>query len=63
MQNEKGKGSKLGELIKRAEKEGKIVPFETVVQVLVNGLIATKSKRNTYVVSGFPTSIEQAIYF
>ena len=63
MRNEVKKGSKLGQRIKKANKDGKAVPFEITVQVLINGLIATPSKTKTYVINGFPQSVEQAVFF
>ena len=63
MQAEAQKGSKLGERIKKAVKGGRDVPFDIIVQVLINGLIATPSKTKTYVINGFPQSLEQAVFF
>lgn len=63
MKNEQSKGSKLGDRIKKANKDGKNVPFDIIVQVLINGLIATPSKTKTYVINGFPQSLEQANFF
>ena len=63
MKAETKKGSKLGDRIKRATKDGKVLPFEITVQILINGLIATPSKTKSYVVRGFPQSIEQAVFF
>ena len=63
MRAEAAKGTKLGEQIKKIQKEGKLVPFEITVQVLVNGLIATPSKTRTYLIDGFPRALDQATFF
>ena len=63
MRAETSKGTKLGEQIKKIQKEGKLVPFEVTVQVLINGLIATPSKTKTYLIDGFPRALDQANYF
>ena len=58
MRAEAAKGTKLGEQIKKIQKEGKLVPFEITVQVLINGLIATPSKTKTYLIDGFPRALD-----
>ena len=63
MRNETAKNTKLGEQIKKIQKEGKLVPFEITVQVLINGLISTPSKTGTYLVDGFPRALDQANFF
>ena len=63
MRAETAKGTKLGEQIKKIQKEGKLVPFELTVQVLINGLIATPSKTRTYLIDGFPRALDQANFF
>lgn len=58
MRAETSKNSKLGEQIKKIQKEGKLVPFEITVQVLINGLIAMPSKTGTYLIDGFPRALD-----
>jgi len=54
-------GSKIGDRIKGIIAKGDLVPFQLTVQVLINAMLARPSK--TYLIDGFPRSVEQAVYF
>ena len=54
---ELAKGTETGEAIKNIIKEGKLVPYELTVQVLINGLSSMTSETGTYLIDGFPRAI------
>jgi adenylate kinase len=49
--------------IKKIMDEGKLVPPEFTVDVLVNAMIASPAKTGVYLVDGFPREIAQATMF
>ena len=61
MRQEVSKGTKNGEMIKKIQKEGGLVPFDLTVELLIEGLIQNPSQ--TYLIDGFPRAIDQATYF
>ena len=61
MRQEVTKGTKNGEMIKKIQKEGGLVPFDLTVELLIEGLIQNPSQ--TYLIDGFPRAIDQATYF
>jgi UMP-CMP kinase len=44
-------------------KDGKLVPPEFTVNILVNAMIATPAKSGVYLVDGFPREVQQATLF
>lgn len=57
------KGTKEVEEVRKIMNEGKLVPAEFTVNVLVNAMIATPAKTGVYLVDGFPREIAQATLF
>lgn len=55
------KGSRDGDRIRQLVEQGKLVPLELTVQVLINALVASPSQN--YLIDGFPRTVEQATYF
>ena len=61
MRKEAEAETKEGERLKKTLSDGSLVPTESSVAILVNGMIANPSK--AYLVDGFPRTTEQAIHF
>ena len=61
MRQEVSKGTKNGEMIKKIQKKGGLVPFQLTCELLIDGLINNPS--STYLIDGFPRAIDQANYF
>ena len=55
------KGTREGNQIQNIVASGGLVPYELTTQILINALIARPAR--TYLIDGFPRSVEQAIYF
>lgn len=54
-------GTRDGDRIRQLVDQGKLVPLELTVNVLVNAMIAEPSQN--YLIDGFPRAVEQATYF
>lgn len=54
------KNTALGSTLQEHITRGTLIPTETIVYILIRKLINTKG--NTFVVSGFPSTLEQALY-
>ncbi|PJF18475.1 UMP-CMP kinase [Paramicrosporidium saccamoebae] len=57
------KGSPYGELIEHYLREGKIVPHEITISLILNAMKSSSPSKNRFLIDGFPRNIDQGIEF
>ena len=50
------RGNKEGDRVRKLMQDGAIIPYETVVQCLIQEMVSNKSQN--YVIDGFPRSVD-----
>ncbi|KAI8612628.1 adenylate kinase-domain-containing protein [Chytriomyces sp. MP71] len=63
LREELKRGTPVGAQIEEKMKEGKMVPLEITLKLLVDAMHATKETASGYLIDGFPRTIEQAFEF
>jgi len=61
MRIEAKKGTREGDRIKQIMDQGKLIPTELIVQVLIDAMLANPSQN--YLIDGFPRAVDQCAYF
>ncbi|KAJ3117070.1 hypothetical protein HDU96_007988 [Phlyctochytrium bullatum] len=63
LRDEVKKGSELGQQLEAIMKEGKLIPLETTLKLLVVAMKERRGKHPGFLIDGFPRNMEQAIEF
>ncbi|KAJ3013559.1 UNVERIFIED_CONTAM: hypothetical protein HDU68_000633 [Siphonaria sp. JEL0065] len=63
LRDEVKRGTPLGSQLEEIMKEGKMVPLEVTLRLLVEAMQAAKGTAPGYLIDGFPRTMEQAIEF